>query len=101
MAVNLRLFSAFIMVFLVDCLMAKAHGNDTNNETNNENGTTNNKEVKYALLGAGIGMFCSLCFLALKYYMFKKNILDNDLTDSGKKRSSLRAVTMELKTDSR
>uniref|UniRef100_A0A8C9SQK7 Uncharacterized protein n=1 Tax=Scleropages formosus TaxID=113540 RepID=A0A8C9SQK7_SCLFO len=37
-------------------------------------------EVKYAIIGVGIGVFFSLCFVAIKFYMLKKHMLDNELS---------------------
>uniref|UniRef100_A0A3B3T9S7 Uncharacterized protein n=1 Tax=Paramormyrops kingsleyae TaxID=1676925 RepID=A0A3B3T9S7_9TELE len=36
--------------------------------------------VKYAAIGIGIGLFFSLCFVALKLYMLRKHMLDNELS---------------------
>ncbi|MGH0116715.1 UNVERIFIED_CONTAM: hypothetical protein FKN15_021263 [Acipenser sinensis] len=38
-------------------------------------------EVKYAVLGAGIGAIFALCFVAIKLYMIKKHMLDNELSE--------------------
>ncbi|XP_067828469.1 uncharacterized protein [Heptranchias perlo] len=60
------------------------------------NGTAKNEEemeVKYALLGAGIGIFLVLSFVLIKIYMIKKHINENDLTDPPSRQSqSLREM---------
>ncbi|KAJ8365448.1 hypothetical protein SKAU_G00142790 [Synaphobranchus kaupii] len=75
------------MVFLIDCLIMRVHGNDPNN--------ADEKDYKYAVIGLLIGLFFSLCFLAIKFYMIKKQLLDIYLSDS--KRPSLRTVELEMK----
>ncbi|KAG7492636.1 hypothetical protein MATL_G00016400 [Megalops atlanticus] len=87
-------FSAITVMLLIDTLVMKVHGNDPN--------STNEKEVKYALIGAGIGLFFSVIFVVVKLYMLKKHMLDNDLSDIEQpRRSSVRTVMVDLRKDSR
>ncbi|XP_032868508.1 transmembrane protein 273 [Amblyraja radiata] len=44
-------------------------------------------DLKYALMGAGIGIFLVVTFLVIKIYMIKKHIYENDLTDPLSKQS--------------
>ncbi|XP_051897356.1 transmembrane protein 273-like isoform X2 [Pristis pectinata] len=44
-------------------------------------------ELKYALMGAGIGIFLVVSFVLVKIYMIKKHIYENDLTDPPSKQS--------------
>ncbi|GCC28576.1 hypothetical protein chiPu_0007007 [Chiloscyllium punctatum] len=47
------------------------------------NGAAKNEddiEMKYALLGAGIGIFLVVSFVLIKIYMIKKHIYENELT---------------------
>ncbi|KAF5891049.1 transmembrane protein, partial [Clarias magur] len=38
-------------------------------------------EVKYAAIGIGVGIFLSVCFLAIKIYMIKRHMLDNEQSE--------------------
>ncbi|XP_036377556.1 transmembrane protein 273-like isoform X2 [Megalops cyprinoides] len=59
-------------------------------------------EVKYAIIGAGIGLFFSVIFVVVKLYMLKKHMLDNDLSDTEQSRKlSVRTVMVDLRKDSR
>nr|XP_015201736.1 PREDICTED: putative uncharacterized protein C10orf128 homolog [Lepisosteus oculatus] len=83
MVQSLRVFSAFTVVLLTDVLVVEVHANGSK--------SPDEPEIKYAVIGAGIGAFLALCFVVIKLYMIKKHMLDNDLSDydSGK-RPSLR-----------
>ncbi|KAJ8264491.1 hypothetical protein GJAV_G00149770 [Gymnothorax javanicus] len=72
-------FCILMMVFLSDFLMIKVHGDGLNNE--------DKTDFKYAVIGACIGVFFSLCFLAVKLYMLRKHMFDNGL--SGEKNIGL------------
>ncbi|XP_064418644.1 transmembrane protein 273-like [Latimeria chalumnae] len=61
------------ILFLLDCLSAKVYANGTKDDL---------PDIKYALIGAGIGAFLAICFLALKFYMIKRNLLELETTDS-------------------
>lgn len=41
-------------------------------------------EIKYAVIGAGIGLFLSICFLLIKLYIIRKQALENEQERSGK-----------------
>lgn len=41
-------------------------------------------EIKYAVIGAGIGLFLSICFLLIKLYIIRKQALDTEHERSGK-----------------
>lgn len=41
-------------------------------------------EIKYAVIGAGIGLFLSVCFLLIKLYIIRKQVLDSEQERSGK-----------------
>lgn len=41
-------------------------------------------EIKYAVIGAGIGLFLSICFLLIKLYIIRKQVLDCEQERSGK-----------------
>ncbi|XP_036377547.1 transmembrane protein 273-like isoform X1 [Megalops cyprinoides] len=89
-----RFFSGIAVVLLIDTLLMKVHGNDPN--------STNETEVKYAIIGAGIGLFFSVIFVVVKLYMLKKHMLDNDLSDTEQSRKlSVRTVMVDLRKDSR
>ncbi|XP_048419187.1 uncharacterized protein LOC125467424 isoform X1 [Stegostoma tigrinum] len=54
------------------------------------NGAAKNEdeiEIKYALLGAGIGIFLVVSFVLIKIYMIKKHIYENELTDTPSRQS--------------
>ncbi|XP_041032299.1 transmembrane protein 273-like isoform X1 [Carcharodon carcharias] len=54
------------------------------------NGAAKNEdeiEIKYALLGAGIGIFLVISFVLVKIYMINKHIYENDLTDTPSRQS--------------
>ncbi|XP_069741439.1 uncharacterized protein [Narcine bancroftii] len=54
------------------------------------NGTTKDDddiEVKYALMGAGIGIFLVVSFVLIKIYMIKKHIYENELSDPPSRQS--------------
>ncbi|XP_078055769.1 transmembrane protein 273-like isoform X2 [Mustelus asterias] len=58
--------------------------------TASANGAAKNEdevEIKYALLGAGIGMFLVVSFVVIKIYMIKKHIYENELTDTPSRQS--------------
>ncbi|XP_061088953.1 transmembrane protein 273-like isoform X2 [Conger conger] len=93
MAVNTGLY-ALLRVILIDCLMNKVHGNDPN--------IAYEKDFTYALLGVGIGVLLSGCFLATKLCMFRKHMCDNNLSESDSgKRFSIRTITLELTANPR
>ncbi|XP_053548161.1 transmembrane protein 273 isoform X2 [Bombina bombina] len=39
-------------------------------------------EIKYAVIGACVGAILAVSFIALKLYMIKKHMLDNNFADS-------------------
>ncbi|XP_066549430.1 transmembrane protein 273 [Amia ocellicauda] len=85
-----RLVSAVTLLLFIESLLTKAHGDGLN--------TADEIEVKYAAIGAGIGAFLSVCFVAIKLYMIKKHMLDNELSESeNMKRPSLRTIHIEVK----
>uniref|UniRef100_A0A9J7X6L8 Uncharacterized protein n=1 Tax=Cyprinus carpio carpio TaxID=630221 RepID=A0A9J7X6L8_CYPCA len=47
-------------------------------------------EIKYAVIGAGIGLFFSICFLLIKMYIIKKQVHDNEFSDTSLRRASPR-----------
>ncbi|XP_053094828.1 uncharacterized protein LOC113527299 isoform X2 [Pangasianodon hypophthalmus] len=53
-------------------------------------------ELKYAAIGIGIGIFLSICFLAIKMYMIKRHILDNEQSQD-----SVRAFSRSIDGESR
>uniref|UniRef100_UPI00398EA287 transmembrane protein 273-like n=1 Tax=Pristiophorus japonicus TaxID=55135 RepID=UPI00398EA287 len=58
--------------------------------TASTNGAAKNEddiEIKYALLGAAIGIFLVVSFVLVKIYMIKKHIYENDLTDPPSRQS--------------
>ncbi|XP_018581956.1 transmembrane protein 273-like isoform X2 [Scleropages formosus] len=72
---GMGLFSVVAIVYLIDSLLTKVQGDDPNSKDEPV-------EVKYAIIGVGIGVFFSLCFVAIKFYMLKKHMLDNELSDA-------------------
>ncbi|XP_059802761.1 transmembrane protein 273-like isoform X2 [Hemitrygon akajei] len=44
-------------------------------------------EMKYALMGAGIGIFLVVSFVLVKIYMIKKHIYENELSDPPSRQS--------------
>ncbi|KAK1794315.1 hypothetical protein P4O66_011199 [Electrophorus voltai] len=44
-------------------------------------------EVKYAAIGIGIGVFLSICFIAVKLCMIKRHMFDNEPSDESVRRS--------------
>ncbi|KAK6487463.1 transmembrane protein 273-like [Huso huso] len=75
MVVSFSWVSTFTLILSLDCLSTKVNGTGLDSE--------DEPEVKYAVLGAGIGAIFALCFLAVKLYMIKKHMLDNELSDTG------------------
>ncbi|XP_033886567.1 transmembrane protein 273-like [Acipenser ruthenus] len=85
MVVSFSWVSAFTLILSLECLSTKVNGTGLDSE--------DDPEVKYAVLGAGIGAIFALCFVAIKLYMIKKHMLDNDLSDTGNgQRLSLRTI---------
>ncbi|XP_029466624.1 transmembrane protein 273 isoform X2 [Rhinatrema bivittatum] len=39
-------------------------------------------DIKYAVIGACIGAILAIAFIAIKLYMIKKHMLDNDFSDT-------------------
>ncbi|XP_067226150.1 uncharacterized protein [Chanodichthys erythropterus] len=56
-------------------------------------------EIKYAVIGAGIGLFFSICFLLMKMYIIRKQMLDNEPSDVSERRASSRANDVESRRD--
>ncbi|GCB70222.1 transmembrane protein 273-like isoform X2 [Scyliorhinus torazame] len=54
------------------------------------NGAAKNEdeiELKYALLGGGIGIFLVISFVVVKICMIRKHIYENELTDTPSRQS--------------
>ncbi|XP_053548162.1 transmembrane protein 273 isoform X3 [Bombina bombina] len=45
-------------------------------------GKEDEPEIKYAVIGACVGAILAVSFIALKLYMIKKHMLDNNFADS-------------------
>ncbi|XP_069741440.1 transmembrane protein 273-like isoform X3 [Narcine bancroftii] len=73
-----KIFPTFI--FLFDYFMMKASANGTTKDDDDI-------EVKYALMGAGIGIFLVVSFVLIKIYMIKKHIYENELSDPPSRQS--------------
>ncbi|KAK7123183.1 hypothetical protein R3I94_020089 [Phoxinus phoxinus] len=91
MSEHARRCSAFCFIFTVDCLLVTC--------VNGQDSSSDEPEIKYAVIGAGIGLFFSICFLLLKIYIIKKQMLDNEPSDVSLRRASSRVVDMESRRE--
>lgn len=58
-------------------------------------------DVKYAVVGACIGALLSAAFIAIKLYMLKKHMLDNESTESENFRGHSLRETLRVRDDPR
>ncbi|MCI4383980.1 hypothetical protein PGIGA_G00033000 [Pangasianodon gigas] len=77
-------------VFIVDALFIQVRGDEPSPVQEPAS------ELKYAAIGIGIGIFLSICFLAIKMYMIKRHILDNEQSQD-----SVRAFSRSIDGESR
>ncbi|XP_072138991.1 uncharacterized protein [Mobula birostris] len=73
-----RILPIFILLFYYFTTKASANGASKDGDE---------IEMKYALMGAGIGIFLVVSFVLVKIYMIKKHIYENDLTDPPSRQS--------------
>ncbi|XP_067226148.1 uncharacterized protein [Chanodichthys erythropterus] len=91
MSEHARFCSAFCFIFTIDCLLVtRVKGQDSSGDE---------PEIKYAVIGAGIGLFFSICFLLMKMYIIRKQMLDNEPSDVSERRASSRANDVESRRD--
>ncbi|XP_073722586.1 transmembrane protein 273-like isoform X2 [Misgurnus anguillicaudatus] len=64
-----RYYSA-ILIFTIDWLVFTC--------VKGQSSPNNEPEIKYAVIGVGIGIFFSICFLAVKIYIIRRQMLEND-----------------------
>ncbi|XP_017569832.1 uncharacterized protein tmem273 [Pygocentrus nattereri] len=50
-------------------------------------------EVKYAVIGTGIGLFLAACFIAIKLCMIRRHMLDNEPSEDSMRRPSTMQCT--------
>ncbi|XP_060794776.1 transmembrane protein 273-like isoform X2 [Neoarius graeffei] len=81
-----RHYFIITFVFIVGTLIIHIRGDDQSQEP----------ELKYAAIGIGVGLFLSICFLAIKICMIKRHILDN-----GQSEDSARVFTRSIDAESR
>ncbi|KAG9267358.1 transmembrane protein 273 isoform X2 [Astyanax mexicanus] len=79
---------AFIFLFTVDTLLKQVRGDG--------NSSSDEPEVKYALIGAGIGLIFAACFIAVKVCMIKRHMLDNEPSEDSFRRPSLQYRVTEM-----
>ncbi|KAL4640201.1 hypothetical protein GN956_G12642 [Arapaima gigas] len=84
------LFSTVTIVYLIDSLLIKVYGDDQKSQ--------DEPDIKYVIIGVGIGLFFSLWFVAIKLCMLKRHMLDNELSDadSDKRPSFMRTVSFQV-----
>ncbi|XP_027014929.1 transmembrane protein 273 isoform X2 [Tachysurus fulvidraco] len=76
-------------VFVVDILFMHVRGDDPS--------PVQETEMKYAGIGIGVGIFLSVCFIAVKVYMIKRHLLDNEQSEDSM-RACMRSVEVESRT---
>ncbi|XP_007902766.1 transmembrane protein 273 [Callorhinchus milii] len=73
--------AAAIFMLSLDYLTAQASAGDATEKSDEI-------DVKYALLGAGIGLFLVISFVLIKVYMIKKHIFENEFSDPPSRQSN-------------
>ncbi|KTF76028.1 hypothetical protein cypCar_00038179 [Cyprinus carpio] len=92
MSEHARYCSAFCFIFTIDCLLVThVKAQDSSSD---ETGKS-----KYAVIGAGIGLFFSICFLLIKMYIIKKQVHDNEFSDTTPRRASPRIIDVESRRE--
>ncbi|XP_066522799.1 transmembrane protein 273-like isoform X2 [Hoplias malabaricus] len=81
---------AVILLFTVNTLLRCVRGDGDS--------SANEAEVKYAVIGAGIGLVLVICFIGIKICMIKKHMLDNDPSEDSLRRPSVRCSETEGRT---
>ncbi|XP_053496670.1 transmembrane protein 273-like isoform X1 [Ictalurus furcatus] len=85
-----RHYFVITFLFIVDTLFIHVRGDDPSAVQEPAS------ELKYALIGIGIGVFLSICFLAIKIYMIKRHMLDNEQSED-----SIRGFTRSIDAENR
>ncbi|KAG7325450.1 hypothetical protein KOW79_011766 [Hemibagrus wyckioides] len=82
---------SFVITFLfvVDTLFIHVKGDDLS--------PVQEPEMKYAGIGIGVGLFLSVCFIAIKLYMIKRHMLDNEQSEDSM-RANIRSFEVESRT---
>ncbi|XP_046710434.1 uncharacterized protein LOC124389171 isoform X2 [Silurus meridionalis] len=68
-------FFVITFILVVDTFFMHVTGDDTSPKQEPAS------ELKYAAIGIGVGVLLSICFLAIKIYMIKKHMLDNEQSE--------------------
>ncbi|XP_058262941.1 transmembrane protein 273-like isoform X1 [Hemibagrus wyckioides] len=84
---------SFVITFLfvVDTLFIHVKGDDLSPVQEPAS------EMKYAGIGIGVGLFLSVCFIAIKLYMIKRHMLDNEQSEDSM-RANIRSFEVESRT---
>ncbi|KAF4106975.1 hypothetical protein G5714_012965 [Onychostoma macrolepis] len=84
MSEHARYCSAFCFIFTIDCLLVA--------QVKAQDSSSDEPEIKYAIIGAGIGLFLSICFLLIKLYIIRKQVHDSEQerSDASLRRASAR-----------
>ncbi|KAK2876968.1 hypothetical protein QQF64_004189 [Cirrhinus molitorella] len=87
MSEHARYCSAFCFIFTIDCLLVTC--------VKAQEPSSDEPEIKYAIIGAGIGFIFSVCFLLIKLYIIRKQAQDTELSDTSFRRASARITDVE------
>ncbi|KAL7870114.1 hypothetical protein AOLI_G00141020 [Acnodon oligacanthus] len=76
-----------IFLFTADTLLRCVRGDG------GSSGDEPASEVKYAVIGTGIGLFLAACFIAIKLCMIRRHMLDNEPSEDSMRRPSAMQCT--------
>ncbi|XP_056628035.1 transmembrane protein 273-like [Triplophysa dalaica] len=82
-------YCSAILIFTIDCLLF------THVKGQNSTSDEPASEIKYAVIGVGIGFFFSICFLVIKIYIIRKHMHENDELALSSRRASVRNVDVD------